>query len=151
KSSLLANMSHEIHTPLTSLLAQANLLAAEIPDKYRDAIERIERGARRLADTFGSVLALAQLEGSALGIERESFDLVREVQAVLQEHEKAARRKTLTLRIKSDHKEMPIYTDPLYIDRVLNSLVDNAIKFTEQGEVLIELTTSGPQVEIIVR
>lgn len=151
KSSLLANMSHEIHTPLTSLLAQANLLAAEIPDKYRDAIERIERGARRLADTFGSVLALAQLEGSALGIERESFDLVREVQAVLQEHEKAAHRKNLTLRIKSDHKEIPIYTDPLYIDRVLNSLVDNAIKFTEQGEVLIELTTSGPQVEIIVR
>lgn len=150
KSSLLANMSHELHTPLTSLLAQANLLTKSIPEEYHEALSRIERGARRLADTFNSVLALAQLEGSALVIDRESFDLIHEVQDIAKEHEKAAARKGLKLQVHTRQNEVMVYTDPLYISRILNNLLENAIKFTDAGEVNVEVSKQDGQVEIVV-
>ncbi len=150
KTSLLANMSHELRTPLTSLLAQANLLTKEIPEEYHEALSRIERGARRLADTFNSVLALAQLEGSALVLDRESFDLSDEVRAIVKDHEKSAVRKGLKLHVHSTQNEVMAYTDPLYVTRIVNNLIENAIKFTDLGEINVEVNEHDEQVEVVV-
>lgn len=143
KSSLLANMSHELRTPLTSMMAHAAILAKKLDGDLISSVEAIKRGGNRLTETLNSVLTLAQLEGKALEPAPEDIDLVEVVTEAVESFRVRADHKNLELRADITSETMPMHCDPRCLRRILHNLIGNAIKFTEQGEVIVSLAADN--------
>jgi PAS domain S-box-containing protein len=143
RSSVLSNMTHEMRTPLTVILGFTPTLREAVDPKYRRFIDLIERSGKRLLFTLDSLLDLAQLEAGTLTPSQAVHpltDLVRTHTASMREK---ASEKGLTTTIETPEAPVQVHVDPDLLERVLHHVVDNAIKFTEQGSIAIRLTTEG--------
>lgn len=150
KSSLLANMSHEIRTPLTSILGIASLVAEKVPEEFRDSLHMIERGGARLAETLNSVLLLAQFESHAVAMELESVDLVEETEEVVSALRPLANERNLYLSTLAGESKVYGCVDRTFFARILNNLIGNALKFTKEGGVTVELQPEDSWIKISV-
>lgn len=150
KSSLLANMSHEIRTPLTSILGVASMVAEKVPEEFRDSMRMIERGGARLAETLNSVLLLAQFESHAVAMNLEKVDLVESVEEVVRALRPLANERNLYLSVLADEPEIYGLVDRMFFARIMTNLLGNALKFTKEGGVTVELRLRSSQVEINV-
>lgn len=140
KSAVLTNMSHEFRTPLSSILGSADLLVGEVDEeRRRTGAERIRRNARRLLATLNDLLELAQLERGEVDSQPRSVDLEAECRAVAREFEPVASAKGLTLRVEVERQPAVARSDPVIVRRVLEKIVDNAVKFTRAGGVVIRV------------
>ncbi len=161
KSAFLANMSHELRTPLTAILGYAEELEsarASTPDAaQREAIATIRRNGENLLGILNSILDLSRIEAGALHVECVPCDpaqIVEEVRALLALR---AQQKGIALHVAVDAEiPRPILSDPTRIRQVLINLVDNALKFTEAGEVRVNVRRraaepAGEYLEIAVR
>ena len=151
KSSLLNNMSHELRTPLTGILGFADVLAEEVGDELRDFAEIIQRSARRLLETLNSVLDLAQLEGGGVELRPEPLDLGAETGEALLLLRPLAEQKGLALRFDAPAPTPHARVDRACFHRILNNLVGNAIKFTDEGGVDVRLRADAGDVLVEVR
>ncbi len=145
KSDFLARMSHELRTPLNSIIGFADLLmrSPAVAGRAQDAkmLERVRVNGRHLLGLINDVLDLAKVESGHLQIEQSLVrvdDMVREVAAGL-----AFRTldRDVTLRCVVPDFVTPCYTDETRLRQVLLNLVGNALKFTEQGEVVLTVET----------
>jgi CheY-like chemotaxis protein/two-component sensor histidine kinase len=140
KSSFLNNMSHELRTPLTSILGYAEVLLEEKPDSSQQRFaERIVDSAKRLQGTLNSVLDLAQLESGETTLELKVADVSDEVKDAVDLLEPVAQKKGLTLETIVTAPNPYAKVDTACINRITNNLVGNAIKFTEEGRVTVEV------------
>ncbi len=139
KSAILMNMSHEIRTPLTAVIGYAEMLALEAPPDLMDLVVPIERGGKRLLDTLNSVLDLAQIEAGAVPLATVTVDLRAEADAAIAALEPLAQAKGLTLSLAGP--PTAVLADRAALARVLTNLVGNAIKFTEDGTVAVDMWT----------
>lgn len=143
KSMFLANMSHELRTPLNAILGFSSLVSREpqLTASQRENLEIINRSGKHLLTLINDVLELAKVEAGRLQIEANPFDIcvmVREVIAMLQLR---AVEKGLQLLIEQSVTfPCHIKGDEAHLRQVLVNLVNNAIKFTEQGCVTIRLS-----------
>ncbi len=151
KSTFLANMSHEIRTPLTAIIGFAEVLASELPEEYREFAHLIGKSGKRLMDTLNSVLNLAQLESDTLVLHCEPLDVVEVVRDVHLMLEPTALEKGLSLTMSSAHDHLEAHLDAACLHRILVNLVSNAIKFTERGDVSVEVETTAEAVVLRVR
>jgi len=144
KSSFLANISHEIRTPLNSVVGFSNLLLAdditkEIKEEY---IEHINHNSEKLLQIIGDIIDLSRLESSQIEITYEEASVNGIVNEVTEEARKGIRRneKPILLNVRNQFEEDSdlIFTDRVWLKRVLTHLMDNAVKFTLEGT--IELT-----------
>ena len=141
KSRFLANMSHEIRTPLGAVLGFSEILANEdLTEKDRRAyLDSILRNGRLLLQIIDDILDLSQIEAQQLKVEREAFDLgelLRDLRTTLSVRAEA---KGIELRMPAISKPLSIITDPLRLKQILLNLIGNALKFTSQGFVEVEL------------
>lgn len=150
KSNLLANMSHEVRTPLTGILGLAEGLASNVSDEQRERIQLIEKSGRRLMHILNSVMALAQLEGQEVEVSCERLNVTDEVQEAIGALEHLAHEKDLYLRVCSEAPEVAALLDSALLARILNNLVGNAIKFTNEGGVNVRVAADGNNVIIDV-
>ncbi len=148
KSAFLNNMSHEIRTPLTGILGFAEVLAEEVGDEHREPVEVIHRSATRLRDTLNSVLDLAQLESGEVKMAPVALDLREEVREAMQLLEPLAEGKGLGLHLAAG--PTPAAVDRTALHRIVNNLVGNAIKFTDEGHVFVEVEAAGADVRLRV-
>ena len=156
KSEFLAVMSHEIRTPMNGVLGMADvLLRSDLPERHRHPVEVIARSGRSLMDVIDDVLDLSRIESGRLEVAEEACDLAEVVEGVVELFEGVAADKGLALR--AELAERPhVVSDPRAIRQMLANLVGNAVKFTEEGEVVVTLG-AGPEeggrraVEIAVR
>jgi PAS domain S-box-containing protein len=149
KSSFLNNMSHELRTPLVSILGFAELLTDETDGEHREIAETIHRSAKRLHTTLGSVLDLAQLESGGVQYEPEVVDVSTEATTISDQLRPLARSKGLALRVKTT-PEAHVLANAVAVRRILTHLVTNAIKFTEQGGVGVDVEADSHRVLIRV-
>jgi CheY-like chemotaxis protein/anti-sigma regulatory factor (Ser/Thr protein kinase) len=105
----------------------------------------------RLQETLNSILDLAQLEGGSLELEIQHLDIAREVLVVADKYENAARRKGLKFGVQVPAESVESALDSASLQRVVKSLIDNAVKFTEQGSVLVEVAAEKGHAIIRVR
>lgn len=151
KTSFLNNMSHELRTPLTSILGYAEVLHEEEASGTQQAFaERILDSAKRLRTTLNSVLDLAQLESGAASLNLEHIDVAQETQEVVGLLEPIAAKKDIQLETVVTSQDTQATVDAACIDRITNNLVGNAIKFTDEGRVTVEVGTTDDSVFIQV-
>ena len=141
KSSFLANISHEIRTPLNSVVGFANLLLAnnltqEVREEY---IEHINYNSEKLLQIIGDIIDLSRLESSQIEISYEETSLSSIINEIIEDARHVIRRneKPIILNVINHFADSGdlIFTDRLWLKRVLNHLMDNAVKFTLDGSI----------------
>ncbi len=141
KSNFLANISHEIRTPLNSVVGFSNLLLSnnlsdEVKEEY---IEHINHNSEKLLQIIGDIIDLSRLESSQIEITYEEASLGTIVNEIIEEARQVIKRneKPIILSIKNHFEDNGdlIFTDRIWLKRVLNHLMDNALKFTLEGSV----------------
>ena len=141
KSSFLANISHEIRTPLNSVVGFANLLLSNnlTQDVKEEYIEHINYNSEKLIQIIGDIIDLSRLESSQIEITYEETSLNSIVTEIIEEARQVIKRneKPIILNERNlfgDNSDL-IFTDRVWLKRVLNHLMDNAVKFTLDGSV----------------
>ncbi|MBU0961709.1 MAG: HAMP domain-containing protein, partial [Proteobacteria bacterium] len=140
KSQFLANMSHEIRTPMNGILGMAEMaLDMELSQELRISIETIRTSGESLLTIINDILDFSKIEAGKLELETINFHVPSLVEDVAQLLAQRAHAKGLEL-IVDVPDSIPLYAkaDPSRIRQILTNLLGNAIKFTDQGEVLVQ-------------
>jgi len=145
KSSFLATMSHEIRTPLNGVLGMANLLnATQLSDRQRQLVDSLTRSGQGLLAIINDILDLSKIEAGRLELVEIEFDLREVVAEVADMFGERCSSKGLEL-VYYVAEEVPAHVvgDPGRLRQILINLVGNAFKFTERGEILIEVSMTS--------
>ncbi len=142
KSAFLANMSHELRTPLNSILGFADVILEGIDGPLTEYMENdlrlIQKNGQHLLSLINDVLDMAKIEAGRMNLHPTPFDLYDLIENVISITSSLANAKNLQLLIQPDiEKPLHIVADETRIKQVLINVINNAIKFTEQGHVAI--------------
>jgi signal transduction histidine kinase/CheY-like chemotaxis protein len=141
KSDFLATMSHELRTPLNGVLGMAQALTTErLTATQQERVRIIRRSSESLLAVLNDLLDLSKIEASALELEVAEFDLEHLVRGVVAAYQPLADKKGLSFAFRIDEAARGRYLgDSPRIRRMLYSLADNAVKFTETGGVTLSV------------
>ena len=154
KSEFLATMSHELRTPLNNILGYADLLLAEdfddLSDDLAHPLRRIHSNASELLDLITAVLDVSRLEAGRLPMAIQEVQLPRLLQELKTETQEAYQRSGLQFVWEVETELVPIRTDPEKLKVVLRNLIGNAVKFTPQGSITVQVVAKREGVELRV-
>jgi len=146
KSMFVANMSHEIRTPLNGVIGVAGVLArTPLSAEQRDMVGLVQSSAKVLERLLSDILDQSKLEAGDFELQMAPFDLRETIEAAAELMRARADEKALSFEVNFDPSADGIFRgDGVRLRQVLSNLAANAIKFTEQGEVRIDVTATEP-------
>lgn len=154
KTSFLSNMSHELRTPLNSVIALSGVLsrklAKQIPDEELSYLEVIERNGKNLLSLINDVLDISRIESGMEEIDAMQFDLCDAINDVASMIQPQATEKNLYITNVVGDCKVQISTDITKFRHILQNLIGNAVKFTENGGVSISIQKLDDKVAIVV-
>ncbi|GAB2179865.1 hypothetical protein DLREEDagrD3_00880 [Denitratisoma sp. agr-D3] len=157
KSRLLANMSHELRTPLNGVLGFGTLLeSTELSEEQKEYVAMLRLSGEQLLQLITDVLDLSQLEAGMVKVAAEPVQLIALLDHLLERHQAKAKQKGLRLNLSWDSAlASDLVGDQGKLQQLLGHLTDNAIKFTERGQVdvalkVLETTPSAQRIAFSV-
>ena len=152
KSEFLATMSHEIRTPLNGVLGIAQVMEAdELSERQRERLRVIRHSGETLTVILNDLLDFSKIEAGKLQLEDIAFSLDEVVQGVHATFSAAASAKELAFHLVISEDARGGYRgDPSRLRQILYNLVSNALKFTQKGEVLVDVSRTAGQLRIEV-
>ena len=144
KSEFLAQMSHEIRTPINSLLNSVGLIREELLQKINDDIQScfsiIDRSSHRIIRTIDSILNMSEIQTGTYDLQLTDLDLVEEtLNPLMNEFRFLAETKGLKFNFTCEEEDTFLKADEYSVKQIFSNLIDNAIKFTNKGEINIRL------------
>ncbi|MDP3148273.1 MAG: PAS domain S-box protein [Ignavibacteria bacterium] len=140
KSNFLANMSHELRTPLISILGFAEILMDSTEDSsIQDSSRNILYGGRRLLETLNVILQFSKIEAEKVALSTQLFDVVASLRILTERYKIFAQQKNLNLFFENEAVDCYAESDRLLFEEIISQLLNNALKFTEEGTILVVL------------
>ena len=142
KSNFLANMSHEIRTPMNSVLGYAQLIARSsgVDSQVQEYVKRIELSGKHLLDLINTILDLSKIESGKSELNESSFDLTNLCNDLTSMFEFRCKEKGLEWIVETNFDQVFVYADKLKLQQILINLLNNAIKFTQQGHIKLKVS-----------
>lgn len=146
RSSVVTNVTHEVRTPLTVILGFTSILREGVEGPHRRFVDLIERSGQRLLMTLDSILDLAQLESGTLEVDVHPQNVLDVVDSVANTTRPFAEEKDLTFETDLPEEALYAEVDSELLARALGHLLDNAVKFTDEGRVVLRAGTENGRV-----
>jgi signal transduction histidine kinase len=155
KSEFLASMSHELRTPLSAVvgymeLFEGDMLGPVAPEQKR-YLKRVKAAARHLISIIEEILTFSRIDAGKEEVHREMLDVVQLARDVEELLEPQAVLKGLALSVTLPDRSVLVDTDPTKLRQILINLLGNALKFTDEGAVSLEMSLAGGSVNFCIR
>ena len=152
KKDFVSNVSHELRTPLTAIKGFVETLQeTNSDDKNKHYLNIISRHTDRVIRIVNDLLLLSKLEGAPVNLELEKVNLKNLIENILKIFEQSLKEKKLALKFNASNSLPIINADPFKLEQVFINLIDNAIKYTERGEIAISLNSYNETVTIEIQ
>ena len=148
KKDFVVNVSHELRTPLSAIKGFVETLEDEVDKKHRHYLDVIKRHTERLINIVNDLLLLSELEEKRITLQLEDVNIESLIQNVQNIFNQRLKETGLTLKVNVDKKVPDIKADPFKLEQMFINLIDNAINYTEKGEIRISITYENQQLNI---
>lgn len=148
KTDFLATMSHEIRTPMNAILGMVHLLKQDEPRKDQlESINILDFSSKTLLSLIDDILDFSKIEAGKIEFEKTEFDLTNLIKVITKSFETTAANKNIVLDVQSGSRiPKQLIGDPARLTQILNNLLSNSLKFTEEGTVCLRVK-AGPEKE----
>lgn len=140
KSEFLANMSHELRTPLNAVIGMVQLIdERKLDDETQEAFQMISMSSKNLLDIVNDILDLSKIEAGEVELDHAPFNVSQRLRHATQSLKALASKKGLVLRYTSNNDLCFVLGDGLRYSRVITNLVSNAIRYTDNGSIDVDV------------
>lgn len=143
KSRFITNMSHDLRTPLNSIIGFSSIMQqnklGNFTEKDLNFISRIEESGKVLLGLIDNIVDIERIEEQKVSVVRTEVDLAATLNAIVHQLDYQAQKKNISIKLEMPDPLQPLFTDSAKLTQILNNLIGNAIKFTEQGGVTIKV------------
>ncbi len=143
KSDFLSNISHELRTPLSVVVGFVYLLLNQVigrlSDEQQKVLETVYRNSEELLELIDNVLWMTSLNAGDANATLEKFDPRDIINDTVKRHEKAIREKNLKIDIQISDRDVSLISDRAKVERIFQNIFNNAVKFTNEGEIKIKV------------
>ena len=154
KSRFLATMSHELRTPLNAILGYTELILdniyGDVPEQIRDVVGRLEKNGRHLLSLINDILDLSKIEAGQLTLSISDYSMSALAHSTSAVVKSLATEKKIKLNVQTPSEMLLGKGDEQRLMQVLLNLVGNAIKFTNKGEISVEVSTINDSFRVSV-
>lgn len=151
KGFILKNLSHEIRTPITNILGFAEILSERVPQDDKQFTAYIDTNGKRLLETVTSILDFSKLTNDQFELQPSLTEVATLASDAVKRFVDSAQAKGLGIRAESNVNAPEVFIDRSAVDRILNHLLSNAVKFTSQGEITVRCNEKADGLHIEVQ
>lgn len=149
KSQLLSNVSHEFRTPLSSIIGLAEVVKdggdGPINPEQKEHLDMVVSSGKRLLETVSAMVDLAKLEANHLSLNVRRLNLNKMVSKIATE---MVPKEKVSLKMSIDQETPPIYGDEDWLKKLFSHILSNAVKYTGNGEIVVDAEKSGEMIKI---
>ncbi len=154
KTALLENMSHEIRTPFNAIAGYSEIIEDCVTTKdyntILDLVSTFKDVLGRVLNLFNNIVEVSQIESGEVELEFVNLNCNQVLRAIYNKNLETANQKKLDFYLKLEENELNIKTDWFKLEKIISSLIENALKYTDYGEVKIQSKTTDNNAEIVI-
>lgn len=147
KSTFMATMSHELKTPLNAIIGYTSMLlqgmSGPISDVQKEQLTLVKGSSNHLLELINDILELSRIQAGESQVSREGFNLLASVSRVVELMQPLAKRKSINLTLINESQQDRMLSNKRRLEQILLNLINNAIKFTDQGDVTVIVEDAG--------
>jgi len=151
KKDFVENVSHELNTPLAAIKGYVETLAEEIGPEHHKYLEIVRRHTERLINIVKDLLTLSELESEKTELKVEKLNLIDVVKDILKIFKEPIKAKNLRLECEFGNESLIIEGDRFKLEQLFINLIDNAVKYTEKGKIIIRIQKTDTEISVQVQ